>query len=126
MLSNCLDHTKFKKDNDANKLKQPSTSSSINNNDFTEKEIQLNSETRKNENELILIKSKSILIDLIDKEIDRCSNKNHLKRIQNQTLDESGAGDSNKSHEEKQQRLQIIAKIKNELEIFEKFELSVE
>lgn len=104
MLSNCLDHKNVRE-----------TKKSI------EKEIPENQETIEDKPELILIKSKNILIGLIDKEIDRCSNKNHLKKIQ--SID--GAGDSNNKSEEKEKRLKIITKIKSELEILENLELSV-
>lgn len=76
------------------------------------------------ENELILIKSKTILIDLIDKEIQRYTNKSKSNHG-----GESGAGDSNKIcekfKEEKQKRLEIIANIKKEIEVLENFELSI-
>lgn len=112
MLSNCLP----KNENDSSSI-----ASSITNDLFQEEideEISQNLETIENETELILIRSKSILIELIDKEIDRYSKKNPL-------VDESGAGDSNKKSEEKQKRLNIIAKIKSELEILESLEKSV-
>lgn len=112
MLSNCLP----KNENDSSSI-----ASSITNDLFQEEideEISQNHETIENETELILIRSKSILIELIDKEIDRYSKKNPL-------VDESGAGDSNKKSEEKQKRLNIIAKIKSELEILESLEKSV-
>lgn len=68
------------------------------------------------DNTLMLIKSKKILIDLVDKEIEKYSMKN-------------GAGDSNRNHEteklKKQQRLINIANIRREVETLEKFLLSV-
>lgn len=63
------------------------------------------------ENTLMLINSKRILIDLVDKEIKKISNKNET-------------GDSNKNYEteklKKQQRLINIANIRNEIETLEK------
>lgn len=118
MLSDSMNtHTKYKieklEDN-----KSASQSSSIKN-DFIK-----NTEEG---NELILIKSKRILIDLIDKEIElRYSNKKQLNSIQ----DESG-GDSNKNYETeklrnelKQKRLTSIANIKREIEMLEKLSVS--